>query len=142
MHWNAGLPQEIKEELLETKTFMEIRLCLTKRRMVISAVGREGGAPERPPPEIGKIVAEIWCYLPEVYNFRAESEIQEIFSKKLWKKSIFHRDFDQKISKLSWKFSKFSSILVQTRTVLQAGCLVLAAQSELFIKSWGYCIFL
>ena len=39
---------------------------------------REGGTPERPPPEIGKIVVEIWCYLPEVYTFGAESEIQEI----------------------------------------------------------------
>ena len=29
-----------------------------------------------PPPEIGKIVVEIWCYLPEVYTFGAESEIQ------------------------------------------------------------------
>ena len=36
-----------------------------------------------PPPEIGKIVVEIWCYLPEVYTFGAESEIQQIFSKKL-----------------------------------------------------------
>ena len=32
-----------------------------------------------PPPEIGKIVVEIWGYLPEVYTFGAESEIQEIF---------------------------------------------------------------
>ena len=39
--------------------------------------GRGGGLP----PEIGKIVVEIWCYLPEVYTFGAESEIQEIFSK-------------------------------------------------------------
>ena len=35
------------------------------------------------PPETGKIVVEIWGYLPEVYTFGAESEIQEIFSKKL-----------------------------------------------------------
>ena len=48
-----------------------------------SSVGG-GGTPERPPPpETGKIVVEIWCYLPEVYTFGAESEIQEIFSKKL-----------------------------------------------------------
>ena len=43
-----------------------------------------GGAGERrnvPPTEIGKIVVEIWCYLPEVYTFGEESEIQEIFSK-------------------------------------------------------------
>ena len=49
-----------------------------------SGVGREGGnAGTFPPPETGKIVVEIWCYLPEVYTFGAESEIQEIFSKKL-----------------------------------------------------------
>ena len=51
---------------------------------VCSSVGREGGTPERPPPpEIGKIVVVIWCYLPEVYSFGAESESQEVFSKKL-----------------------------------------------------------
>ena len=66
---------------------------------------REGGgdAGTSPPPEIGRIVVEIWCYLPEVYTFGAESEIQEMISKKLWKKSIFHRDFDQKISKFFLK---------------------------------------
>ena len=35
-----------------------------------------------PPPEIGKIVVEILCYLPEVYTFGEESEIQEIFRNK------------------------------------------------------------
>ena len=45
---------------------------------------REGGGNAgTSPPETGKIVVEIWCYLPEVYTFGAESEIQEIFSKKL-----------------------------------------------------------
>ena len=45
--------------------------------------GGNAGTPERPPPpEIGKIVVEIW-YLPEVYTFGAESEIQERFSEKL-----------------------------------------------------------
>ncbi|KAF0155326.1 MAG: hypothetical protein FD188_3151 [Ignavibacteria bacterium] len=61
----------------------------------------KGGGGRTPPPEIGKIVVEIWCYLPEVYIFGAQSEIQEKCSKKLWKKLIFHRDFDQKISKFS-----------------------------------------
>ena len=42
--------------------------------------GGEGGE-DSPPPEIGKIVVEIWCYLAEVHTFGAESEIQEIFSK-------------------------------------------------------------
>ena len=39
----------------------------------------QGGTP--PPTEIGKIVVEIWCYLPEVYTFGQESEIREICSK-------------------------------------------------------------
>ena len=60
-----------------------------------------GGGGRTPPPEIGNIVVEIWCYLPEVYTFGAESEIQEIFSRNCEKKSIFHIDFDQKISKFS-----------------------------------------
>ena len=47
---------------------------------IISSVGREGGTSEPPPPpEIGQIVVKIWCYLPEVYTFEAESEIEEIF---------------------------------------------------------------
>ena len=53
---------------------------------------REGGRVERrnvPPPEIGKIVLEIWCYLPEIYTFGAEPEIQEIYSKKIVKKVNF-----------------------------------------------------
>ena len=88
--------------------------------METSSVERRG---ERrnipPPPEIGKIVVEIWCYLPEVYTFGAESESKEIFSKKVCKKSIFHWDFDQNISKFSWKILKISSFLVQTRRVLE-----------------------
>ena len=85
-----------------------------------TSVGWRGeGRNVPPPPEIGKIVVEILCYPPEVCTFWTESEIQEIFSKKLWKKSIFLRDFDEKISKFSWNFSKFSSFLVQTRRVLK-----------------------
>ena len=43
---------------------------------------------ERPAPEIGKIVVEIWCYLPGVYTSGEESEIQEIFSKNVKKGNI------------------------------------------------------
>ena len=38
-----------------------LKICITV------ASGGGGGTPERsPPPETGKIVVEIWCYLPEV----------------------------------------------------------------------------
>ena len=60
-----------------------------------SSVGR-GGERRNVPLEIGKIVLENWWYIPEVYTFGEELEIQEIFGKKLWKFSILHRDFDQK----------------------------------------------
>ena len=49
--------------------------------------------------EIGKIVVEN-CIIFQVYTFREESEIQEIFRENI-KKSIFQRDSDQKISKVS-----------------------------------------
>ena len=39
------------------------------------ASGGGGGTPELPPPEIGKFVVEIWCYLPDVYTFGEESNI-------------------------------------------------------------------
>ena len=88
-----------------------------------------------------KIVVEIWCYLPEVYTFREEAELQEIFIRNLWKKSISIEIFNQKISKFSRNFSRFSSFLVQTRRVLQAPCLVLPAQSKSFIRSQLPCFF-
>ena len=56
-------------------------LCILKFSLSVASGGGDAGTP--PPPEIGTIVVEIWCYLPEVYTFGAESEIQEIFSKKL-----------------------------------------------------------
>ena len=49
------------------------------KKMIRIASG--GGTPERPPPEIGKIVVENWCYLPEVYTFGEEAEISEILGK-------------------------------------------------------------
>ena len=60
-----------------TRRFISHRQWLTQ--------GGYGG--RTPPPEIGKIFVEIWCYLPEVYTFGAESEIQEIFSKNCEKSS-------------------------------------------------------
>ena len=44
-----------------------------------------------PPPEIGKVVLEIWCYLPKVYTVGVQSVIQEIYSKNC-QKSPFSRD--------------------------------------------------
>ena len=41
---------------------------------LISSVGRGNAG-------IGEIVVEIWFYLPEVYTFGEESEIQDVFSK-------------------------------------------------------------
>ena len=58
------------------------------KQSTVSGVGRGGERRNVPPPETGKIVVEIWCYLPEVYTFGEKSEIQEIFSKK-WKKVKF-----------------------------------------------------
>ena len=51
--------------------------------LTVASGGGGGNAGTFPPPEIGKFVVEIWCYLPEVYTFGEESEIQERFSKKL-----------------------------------------------------------
>ena len=55
---------------------------LNTRRYTVASGGR-GERRNVPLPETGKVVVEIWYYLSEVYNFGAESEIQEILSKKL-----------------------------------------------------------
>ena len=52
---------------------------------------------ERLPPRNRKKIVEKRCYLLEMYTFGKEAEIPEILVKN-YKKSIFHRDFDQKIS--------------------------------------------
>ena len=65
------------------QSFQQTFLCINGHISVASGGGGAGNAGTFPPPETGKIVVEIWCYLPEVYTFGAESEIQEIFSKKL-----------------------------------------------------------
>ena len=44
--------------------------------------------PERSPPEIGKIVAAIWCYLRGVYTSEEESEPKK-YSVKIVKKVDF-----------------------------------------------------
>ena len=73
-----------------------------------SSVGRGERRNVPPPPEIGKIVVEIWCYLPEVNTFWLESEIHEILSKKLWK-SQFTIEI---LMKKSQNFLEISKILV------------------------------
>ena len=95
-----------------------------------------------PPPEIGKIVVEIWCYLQEVYTFGAESEIQEILSKKWEKGQFFIEILIKKSQNFLLNLSKLSSFLGQKRKVLQAASLHLAAQSKSFIRSRCPCIFL
>ena len=87
-----------------------------KWKVKFGSVGKGRNA-RTPPSEMGKIVVETWFCLPGVYTFWEEAEVPKIFSKKLWK-LIFHRDFDQKISKISWKISKFSSFLVQMSKTL------------------------
>ena len=67
----------------------------------ISGVGRGNRGNVVPPPPESKKCCRKRCYLPEVYTFGEVAEIIEKFSEKLYKKSIFHRDLDQKISKLS-----------------------------------------
>ena len=52
------------------------------------SVASGGGKAESPPPQIGKIVVENWCYFPEVYTFKEKAEIPEIFSKNYEKVSI------------------------------------------------------
>ena len=66
---------------------------------------------ERPPPEIGNIVVEIWCYLPEVYTLGEESEIQEILSKKC-EKSQFSLEIWRFWSKNLEIFLKFFKIFL------------------------------
>ena len=67
---------------------------------------REGGGNKGNvlPPRNRKNVVDIWCYLPEVILSELRAEIIENFREELWKKSIFHRDFDQKISNLPHLF--------------------------------------
>ena len=56
-----------------------------------SIVGRVGERRNAPPPEIAKIVGEIWCYLPEVYTFGEESEIQEFLVKNSEKLAFYSK---------------------------------------------------
>ena len=83
---------------------------------------REGekGKGNIPPSRNRENVVEIWCYIPEVYTrtFGSETESIDKCSEKFWKMSIFHRDFDQKISKYALQFSNISSFKVQTRKFL------------------------
>ena len=46
-------------------------------RLTVSGVGGGDAGTSPPPIEIEKIVIEIWSYLPEVYTFRKEAELQK-----------------------------------------------------------------
>ena len=82
------------------------------------------------PPEIGKIDVEIWCYHPEVYTFGAETELQEIFIRKL-SKSTFS------IEILIKKFQNFlePSFVVQTRKVFAGMLISLTCPIEIIHES-------
>ena len=71
-----------------------------------------GNCGTTPPPEIGKIVVENWCYLPGVYTLGG-AEIPEIV--KNCEKLKFHN------LKIFFKISKISSFFVQSRKALHAG---------------------
>ena len=76
-----------------------------------SSVGEGGGWGERrnvPPPEIGKIVVEIWCYLPEVYILSERSQK----SKKYLVKNCEKRQFSIEILiKISQNFLEIFKII-------------------------------
>ena len=69
-----------------------------------------------------------------MYNtFGKESEIQEIFSKNV-KKSIFHGDFKQNISKLfSWNFTNYSSFWSNRAKI----CMQVSCTQKLLKLSWS-----
>ena len=65
-----------------------------------------GGTPERPPPEIGKIVVEIWCYPPEVYTPSERSQKSKKYLVKNCGKSQFSIEILIKKSQIFFKFFK------------------------------------
>ena len=96
-----------------------------------------GRTPYILPLEIGKIVEEIWCFLPEVDTFRKEAELRAIFSKKIVKKVNFPQRFWSKNQKL-WNFL----FTFGPNAQCFAGSLVsLAFQWKSFRSPWWSCIF-
>ena len=85
----------------------------------VASRGGNAGTSLPPPPEIGKIVVEIWYYLSLVYILSERKQNSKEYFVKIVKKSIFHRDFDQKITKFSGNLSKLSSFVVQMRKNLK-----------------------
>ena len=84
-----------------------------------------------PRHEIGKIFVDIWWYLPEVYTFGGKSEIHEIFRNKCEKKSISHRDFDQKIEKNLLKIFKILLILDENAQNFAGWLLIFSCSIEI-----------
>ena len=65
------------------------------------------GTVELPPSEIGKIVGEIWGYLPGVYLLSEMSQKSKKYLVKMWKSQFSIEILITKISNFSWKFSNF-----------------------------------
>ena len=85
------------------KVYSEVVVC-----HYLYSVELGGGMLERPHPGNEKNCCKNYCcYLSGVYTFWEGAELQGIFSKKLWKKSILHWNFDQEISKCAWNLSIF-----------------------------------
>ena len=99
-----------------------------RRRQYVGTVGTP------PPPNSEKLLQKSGVifqrYILGEWSQKSEKQLVNNV-----KKSIFHGDSDQKISKFSGDFSRFSSLIVQTRKVLQPRCLYLPPQWKYFLKS-------
>ena len=101
-----------------------------------------GGTPELPPPETGKIVVEIWCYLPEVNTFERSQKSKKYLVKNCEKSQFSIEILIKKSQNFLEDFHNSLHFWSKTRNVLQAGCLVLPVQSKSFIRSQLSCFFL
>ena len=57
--------------------FIQLFTLYLKKAVVISCV--RGGTAERRPPEIGKIVVEIWCYLAVVISLEKKQNSKKYY---------------------------------------------------------------
>ena len=75
---------------------------------VITSSGGRGNAGTSPPRNRENCCRNLVLSSRGIYFRRGGRNPRNILLK-IVKNSIFHRDFDQKIAEVSWKFSKFSS---------------------------------